>query len=310
MSPGSGPPAGPFRNSGIRPVIADIATVIAPLFVIAGIGFAWARSGRPFDTDMIAALATNFGVPCLLFSSLTTLEISPGIFGDISLAYVVVVALNLAVGSLILRAMRLEVGAFLPSLTFPNSGNMGLPLCLFAFGEPGLALAMSPFLIASISNVTIGVALVTGRASLWQLFKNPYVYVVTAALVLMVTDTAPPRWIANTTEIIGGIAIPLMLMALGVTLARLEVRHIRRSAMLAVVRLALGFCFGFAVAELFGFTGVTRGVLILQSAMPVAVMNFLFASRYNRLPEEVAGMIVISTAISFATLPLLLAVVL
>ena len=107
-------------------MIADIATVIAPLFVVAGIGFAWARSGRPFDTDMIAALVTNFGVPCLLFSSLTRLEISPGAFGGISLAYAVVVALNLAVGGLILRAMRLEVGAFLPSLTFPNSGNMGL----------------------------------------------------------------------------------------------------------------------------------------------------------------------------------------
>ena len=291
-------------------MIADIATVIAPLFVVAGIGFVWARSGRPFDTDMIAALVTNFGIPCLLFASLTRLEVSPGAFGGISLAYVVVVALNLAVGGLILRAMGVDVGAFLPSLTFPNSGNLGLPLCLFAFGEPGLALAMSPFLIAVIGNVTIGVALVTGRMSLSQLFRNPYLYVVAAALILMATDTAPPRWIAGTTEIIGGIAIPLMLMALGVTLARLKVASMRRSVMLSVVRLALGFCFGFAVAELFGFTGVTRGVLILQSAMPVAMLNFLFASRYDRRPEEVAGMIVVSTAISFATLPLLLAVVL
>ena len=101
-----------------------------------------------------------------------------------------------------------------------------------------------------------------------------------------------------------------MLMALGVSLATLKVRSIPRSVLLSVARLVMGFCIGFAMAEAFGLTGAARGVLILQSSMPVAVMNFLFASRYDRAPEEVAGMIVVSTVISFATLPLLLAVVL
>ena len=291
-------------------MLADIAIVIAPLFAIAGIGFLWKRAGWPFDTDRIAALGTNFGVPCLIFAALTSLEISPATFGWITLAYVAVVALNLMVGTLILRAAKLEAGVYLPPLTFPNSGNMGLPVCLLAFGDPGLALAMSPFLIASLGNVTIGVALVAGKASLWQLFGNPYIYVIAAALVLMATDTVPPPWISNTAQLIGGIAILLMLMALGVSLATLKVRSIPRSVLLSVARLVMGFCIGFAMAEAFGLTGAARGVLILQSSMPVAVMNFLFASRYDRAPEEVAGMIVVSTVISFAPLPLLLAVVL
>ena len=102
----------------------------------------------------------------------------------------------------------------------------------------------------------------------------------------------------------------LMLMALGVTIAKLRVRSIQRSVALSALRLGLGFALGVAMAELFGLTGISRGVLILQSAMPVAVMNFLCASRYQCEPEEVAGMIVASTALSFLTLPALLYVVL
>ena len=76
------------------------------------------------------------------------------------------------------------------------------------------------------------------------------------------------------------------------------------------MRIGVGFLVGWGAAEAFGFTGVERGVLILQCSMPVAVFNFLFAERYNNQPEEVAGMVVISTVLSFATLPFLLAFIL
>ena len=129
-------------------------------------------------------------------------------------------------------------------------------------------------------------------------------------LAFMITETKPPVWISNTVDLLAGVSIPLMLMALGVTIAKLRVRSIQRSVALSALRLGLGFALGVAMAELFGLTGISRGVLILQSAMHVAVMNFLFASRYQCEPEEVAGMIVASTALSFLTLPALLYVVL
>ncbi len=289
---------------------SDIFAVIAPLFVVAAIGFAWGRAGKPFDTTMIGALVLNIGIPCLIFSTLTRLEVSPAAFGLMAGAYSAALIANLALGAVVLRLMKLSPRTYLPALTFSNNGNMGLPLCLFAFGEAGLALAMATFVISSVGNYTIGIGLVSGRPPIQALFRNFYIYVIFAALIFMVTGARPPAWATNTVDLIGRISIPLMLLALGVTLSRLEVASFRRSLILALLRLSLGFVLGVGVAAAFGFTGAARGVLILQCAMPVAVINYLYASRFGRHPEEIASMIVISTAISFATLPALLYVVL
>ena len=291
-------------------MFADIATVIAPIFIIASIGFVWARTERPFDTEMVTTLVTNIGVPCLLFASLTGLDITPAAFGRSSATFAVVTLAILLIGAACLKAARLDISTYLPSVTFGNNGNMGLPLVLFAFGEPGLALGMGPFFVSTISNVTIGVGLLSGRLTLRYLVANRYIYVIAAALVFIIGGIKPPLWLTYTVKTLGSLTIPLMLVALGVSLARLQVKSFSRSLMLGLLRLGLGFAVGWGVAEIFGLTGAERGVLILQSAMPVAVMNFLFSTRYKRSPEEVAGMIVISTAISFATLPVLLWVVL
>jgi len=119
-----------------------------------------------------------------------------------------------------------------------------------------------------------------------------------------------PDWIANTASLIGGLTIPLMLLALGVSLARLRIASLKRSLALSLVRLLGGFALGYGIGWALGLSDAARGVLAIQSAMPVAVFNYLFAQLYRREPAEVAGMIVISTILSFATLPALLLLVL
>jgi predicted permease len=136
--------------------------------------------------------------------------------------------------------------------------------------------------------------------------RVPLLYALPPALAFMFTGAKPPAWLNATTELIGLMTIPLMLITLGVSLAKLAVASLPRSFGLSVLRLLLGFALGVAVAHLFRLEGAARGVLIVQSSMPVAVFNYLFAQRYRRAPEEVAGLVVISTALSFLTLPMLL----
>lgn len=123
---------------------------------------------------------------------------------------------------------------------------------------------------------------------------------------LLVWGEPLPGWINNTLQVLGGIAIPLMLIALGVSLASLEARSLKDGAIVAVLRLAAGVGVGLGVAELMELEGAARGVVIIQAAMPVAVFNYLFAATYDERPGAVAGSVLISTAISFATLPFLL----
>jgi len=291
-------------------VFAQIATVITPLFVCAGIGFFWHRWGPPFDTRGVTSLSLTLGMPCLIFSTLTRLEVSPELFGEMALVFGVALLALLAIGYVVVRAFRLPLSSYLPVFTASNTGNMGLPLCLFAFGENGLALAICIFVISSLFSFTVGWSVYAGRLGLDVLYNNPLIYAVAASLVCVYAGIEPPRWVANTTRILSGLAIPLMIISLGVSIAKLRFDAATRTILVSVAKLCAGFGVGLGVAEAFGLTGAARGVLIIECTMPVAVHNYIFAQRFARRPEETASMIMLSTIISLVTLPLLMLVVL
>jgi len=183
---------------------------------------------------------------------------------------------------------------------------MGLPICLFAFGEDGLALGLVFFTLGAIGTFTIGSAIAAGRVSYAKLIREPAIWAAVIAVGLLWSGLSLPKWMVDTTGLLGGMAIPLQLIALGSSLARFRVSSLPRGVALSLLRLALGYGAGFGIAEIFDLEGLVRAVIILQSAMPVAVSNYLFAVFYKREPAEVAGMVLISTGITFVTLPLLL----
>ena len=287
-------------------MLTDIAAIIAPIFVCAGIGMGWVRLGKPFNTEMVTEISFNLGIPCITFSTLTRLTVSPAAFGEMAVIYIIATVLFLVTGAIVLKLVGLPLTTFLPGQAFCNNGNMGLPLSLFAFGDTGLAYAISTFVISSIGSFTVGMGIYSGRPSWGLVWRNPIIYGVLATLAFMLTGTKPPQWLANTTQMLGGVAIPMMLISLGVAMARLKVAGFGRAFGLSVMRIGMGFGVGLALAEVAGLHGAARGVLLMQSAMPVAVNNYLLAARFDRSPSEVAGTVVVSTALSFVTLPLLL----
>lgn len=287
-------------------MLLNILTVIAPVFVCAGIGFTWRKLGHPFDTRMVGALALNLGMPCLVFSSLTRLNVSLTAFAEMVGAYAVVMLCFLFVGLAAIRSLKVPAHTYLPIFTSSNTGNMGLPLCLFAFGSEGLAFGICIFILSSIYSFTVGWSIYAGRLAADVLYNNPLIYAVALALIFMLSDTSPPDWLANTTELISGLAIPLMLVSLGVAIADLRVRRTGKIVIISFIKLVTGFIVGYAVGDILGMEGAARGVLIIGAAMPIAVHNYMFAQRFDRNSDDTAGMIVISTIMSLATLPLLM----
>ena len=288
-------------------MISDLVAIILPVLLCALLGYGWAKLGKPFDTDFVTSLVMYLGTPCLIVSTFLKSPPEPAAFGEMTLASLLVFMLCGAGAWIFLLACRLPARDFLPVITFPNAGNMGLPLCLFAFGEEGLALGIVFFTLASLLQFTFGAAIVRGRWDLLQVLKMPLVYAVALALVFALTEVPAPRWFANAVGLIGGLTIPLMILALGVSLARLEVASLGRSLLLSSYRLGAGFLIGLLVAETLGLEGTLRGVLILQSSLSPAVYNYLFAERFGRAGSEVAGVIVLSTCLAFVILPFTLA---
>ncbi|MEO7387162.1 MAG: AEC family transporter [Gammaproteobacteria bacterium] len=291
-------------------MFAQLIPILAPIFLITLLGYGWARSGVPFQREFLTALVMNIGVPCLILNGTQHLNADASVFLSM-LGYALLALVFCAlVGSVALRALGQPLRSYLPPIAFGNAGNLGLPLCLFAFGQQGLGLAIGFYLVGSVSQFLAG-PLFQGRQPVWRtLLTTPVNYAAVVGVGLLAADVSLPLWLTNTVALLAGFAIPLMMLALGHSLGSFHVQRLPIAAGIAVGRLGLGLLVGYLITLAFGLTGIERGVVLVQSSMPVAVFNYLLAARYERHPEDIAGAIVISTLLAFAGLPLLLLLVL
>ena len=288
-------------------MILELLSVVAPVFIVALVGLAWARSGAHFDEVSISRLVLNVGIPCLVFRSLTSLDVPPVELARMAGLAAAVMSMFAVGGLAVLKAMKLPAHTYLGPLVFANSGNIGLPICLFAFGDAGLALGMAYFAVSSTCHVVLGGPLFAGSFSLRPFFRSPLTWAVVVTVGVVASGVTVPMWIARTTTLLGDIAIPLMLLTLGVSLSKMHPESLGRSMILSFVRLGLGVSAGLLLTTLLGVDGLTRKVLVLQASMPVGVLNYLFAHRYGRSPEQVASLVLVSTLLSVVSIPVLLA---
>jgi predicted permease len=283
-----------------------LAAAVLPVLTTVLVGFVWTRVGFRLDSKELTALIADVATPCLIVSTFLTTRVSFHALAAVAGATATAIVLFAALGALFLWATRLRIRTFLPSLAFPNAGNLGLPLSLYAFGPEGLGYAIAFFSTSSVANYTLGQAVAAGRANWRGLVRQPILYAAALGVMLSYGQVEAPAWLTATISLIGDLTIPLMLLMLGSSLGQLKIASFGRAAVISVVRIVLGALVGIAVAALFGLTGTMRAVLILQCANPVAVYNYLFAQRWNNEPEEVAGVVVLSTLLSLLSIPTLL----
>jgi predicted permease len=288
-------------------MLFELLDIVLPIYVSIGLGALWARSGRAYDTALVTDLIMLIGAPCLVFSTLTDLAVDPATMARLALATVAALLVLGVLGGLLLAGVRLPRHTYLGPLVFMNVGNMGLPLCLYAFGDEGLTLGVTFFAVGALAQFTVGIVLWSGRLSVMEVVRTPLAWAAGLAVLVLVTGTPVPEWLRRTTTVLGGVTIPLMQFTLGVSLVGLHLGRLPRAFGLAVARFGLGVTVGIGLATAFGLDGVAWNVFVLDCAMPVAVFNYLLAERYGRSPEDVAGLVVVSTLLSFVTIPALLA---
>ncbi len=293
----------------------DVMAVVAPIVICALVGAGWKYRKLPYPSDFIGSFVMNVAGPCLVLNGLTSTSIHMSDLLSIAGIGVLLMVGMIVTAALVLRVAGLSNATYLPVFLFPNTGNMGLPVCLFAFGEPGLALAISYFLFMMLAHFTLGMMIVQGGRltfgqSLLNLLKQPMIYAMIIGLVVAVSGWEVPAWIKNTTRLIGDATIPLMLATLGTSLVSLKVHRWRRAVWLSVARQVLMLVVAYLVCELMGLQGLVRDVVLIQAVMPAAVYNYLFALRFSQAPDDVAGVVVLSTLLSLILLPVFVALLL
>jgi malate permease and related proteins len=283
-------------------LITTVMQIVAPVCILAGIGFGWAKLGYEYRMEFVTRLSMTLGVPCLIFTALMKTKIDPAALTSVLLASVVAYAvLTLLFWGLVV-ALNLDRRTFLAPLIFGNTGNLGLPLALFAFGEAGLGFA-----VVIVWSFTFGIWLVSGGGSLVRVIKEPAMGATLLGALFLWQGWQTPLWLTNSLNLIGQMAIPLMLITLGVAIARLGAGQLGRAFWLALGRGLV--CLGVAVATgwAFGLQSVPFAVLVLQITTPVAVTSYLLAEKYGADADAVAGLVIVSTVMSIITLPLTLA---
>ena len=287
-----------------------VLEIVAPVFLLAGLGFCWVKLGFEYRIQFVTQLAMTLAVPCLIFVSLMQTEIDAAALTRLSLATVVTYGGLTLIAALLVRFLKLNRRTYLAPIIFGNTGNLGLPLALFAFGGNGLSYAVIVFAIMAIWSFTFGIWLVAGAGSLGKVVKEPLVWATLLGAVFLIQGWETPKFLTNTLTLVGQMAIPLMLITLGVAVARLAPGGVGRAILLSALKLGICAAIGWGTASWFDLDRIAFGVLVLQVATPVAVTSYLLAEKYGADAEAVAGLVVVSTLMSVGALPLLLALLL
>ena len=279
--------------------------VIFPVFFVIGIGYYLGKKDPNINTDLITNFAANIGSPAMIFYSITTTGVTLSIFLEYFIYSIIIISAFSIVGVIFLIILQKDYISELPPLILPNTGNIGLPLCLFAYGTAGLGVASAIASVVILLHFTIGVLLAKKSFSLKILIKNMPIYGILISIIFLYFEWSVPGYVENTTFLLTYATIFLILMSLGIALAKLKVISWTHASILGAVRVVIGPLIGFGLIKFFNLDGFAAGVLLIQSCMPSAVLTYLVGSMYSekRVVDSVASVIVTSTIMSFITIP-------
>jgi predicted permease len=290
-------------------VLERILLIVLPLFAVVAVGFVYARRRRP---DMSAATQVNMDVfvPALVFSALASRGGELADYGLLALAgTALVLASGLAAWPLS-RLLGIAPRTFVPPMMFVNSGNMGIPLLVLAFGEQAMPAAVVLFLLENFLHFSVGTRMLDHRADLLAVLRTPVMLACIAGLGVGATGFALHPALATAVEMLGQVAIPLMLFTLGVRLVDVDLADWRTGLAGALARPLIGVTLAWGLARGLALPEDQADILILFGALPPAVINYVFAERYAQEPRRVASIVLLGNAAAVLTLPAALLLVL
>jgi predicted permease len=291
------------------PILSHILAVLFPLFAISAIGYI---SGRRLRPDLTAANRLNIDVftPALVFSVLAGRDFHMHGFAALAVDTFLVIAGCGVAAWLIARLLRMDPRTLVPPMMFNNCGNLGLPVAMLAFGQGALGAAVITFLVSNTLQFSFGTWLLDRQARFAAIWRSPSIQAGAAGLAVAFSGIHlwPPLLVSA--KMLGDISIPLMLFALGARMAEARLRAVGVGVFGAVLRPALGMGLAWAVLALIPLPPQQRALLLIFGALPPAVLNYIFAERYNQEPEKVASMVLIGNMAGLVFLPIALALTL
>ena len=281
--------------------------VLSPVFFIVGIGYILGKQKSDIDTTFITNYSANFGAPALFIFAITSSGVTYSVFSEYFIYSVIALTCFAITGVIFLFFMKKDISRELPPFFLPNTGNMGIPICLFAYGSLGMGVAAAISSLVVLLHFTANIFLASKKFDIKIILKSPSTYTVIIAVAFLYFDLEMPKFVLNTVMLLGYAMIVLILMSLGVSLTQMKVFSIKTSLISSIGRVIVGPIIGFILIKIFDLSGYAAGVLLIQSSMPSAILTYLIASMYSpkEIVDNISSMIVVSTLMSLITIPII-----
>jgi predicted permease len=286
-----------------------LLAILFPIFAIVAAGFFYGRKHRP---EMAVANRLNMDVfvPALVFAAMAGKSFDLAAYASLALGGFLVLALCGLLAWPFARLSGVPAKTLVPPMIFNNSGNIGLPLAVLAWGEEALAAAVILFMVENTLHFSLGAKLLNPQTRILMLWRIPVVFAALAGLAVAILKI--PVWapLVIAIKMLGDVSVPLLLFSLGVRMTDVSFGEWKLSLGSAILRPLAGMAVAYGIALLLGLHGRDAAMLLVFGALPPAVLNFLFAERYQQEPQRVASIVLIGNLAALLFLPLALILVL
>ena len=279
---------------------------LMPIVILIAIGFYWKKKELPFDKDMISSLLMNLGTPALLIASINNKDLTVDNMLTILIYGTSLIIVCTILTTVYLKIEGKEVRPFLQSFIFPNTGGLGIPIVYVLLGETAFVYAITFSILINIYHFTIGLWLANNSLNIKKALQTPVLYALVAALLFKGTNTEVPSVIEDVCKMLGGIVIPLMLIAFGSSLVGIKIGENLKAIRMGIARVIIGFLVVYMAYILGDFEHIIIATLLIQYSMPIATTSYLFAYKFNGPDKEVAVMTASSTVTILFLLPVII----
>jgi len=279
--------------------------VLFPVFFIVGIGYFLGKKSSNIDTSFVTNYSANFGTPALIIFGVMSSGLTYSMFAGYFVYWLLAMAIFGITGIIFLVLMKKDYIRELPPFILPNTGNMGIPICLFAYGTMGMGVAAAISAVIVLLHFTLNIFLASKKFDILIIARSPSFYAILITVAFLYFEIEAPTFVLNTAMLLAYAMIVLVLMSLGIALTQLKVFSLKSSIISSIGRVIVGPMIGFLLIKTFNLSGIPAGVLLIQSSMPSAILTYLIASMYSpkEVVDSIASTVVVSTLMSIVTVP-------
>ncbi|WP_020007354.1 AEC family transporter [Salinicoccus albus] len=295
----------------------ELLMIILPVFLVFATGYV-AQKMLHMDIKSISAMSLYILLPILTFNTFYNNEMTIDYL--YLFVYSLIITVILAVITIIfgyfMKSSKEDVSAMMLGTLFPNSGNYGSPVVLFALGATAFDYAIVLMVLHGFIISTVGIfiasygngAVISVKDAIISIFRVPVIYGAIFGVIFQVSNVQIDEKLMDILNMTGNAAIPVVMLILGMQLAQItkEKFDLKDITNVTIIRMLISPIVAMVLVLFMPVDETMKMVFVILNAMPIAANSTMLAVQFNVKPNVVSFSTLITTLISLITIPICL----